>query len=142
MKTIKDLALALLNATLILIALCLFFVWQISNTAERVAGNFAQNLEVLAPLRGEVEGMRADLAGLRGDLAELQSVPGQTADAIEERIDALIARMDLVQGRMAELADTPERLMTTAIDRSAEHVAGTLNDLAGCTRPDMALPES
>lgn len=136
MKILKDLALALINATLILIAICLFFLWQISNTAERVSASFAENLEVLKPLKGEVQGVREELAGLRGDLAALQAVPGQATDKIEARMDALSARLDGVQGRMDQLAETPELMMTVAIDRTAEHLAATVKDLRGCTAPE------
>lgn len=136
MKTLKDLVVAMINATLILVAVCLFFLWQLSNTAERVSASFAQNLEVLEPLKTEVQAMKGEVAGLRGDLAEMQAVPGQAMDKVEARIESLNARLDGVQARMDQLAETPERLMTVAIDRSAEHLAGTVKDLRGCSAPE------
>ena len=136
-QTLKNLALALVNATLILIALCLFLLWQIGNTAERVAGSFAENLELLGPLRAEVAGLRDDLSGLRGDLAEIQAVPGQGMDAVEAQLDAVGARLDGVQARVNSLSEAPERLMTAAIDRSADRLAGGLEGLLSCARPEI-----
>ena len=37
-KTLKDLALALLNATLLLIALCLFLAWQVASKVDGMIG--------------------------------------------------------------------------------------------------------
>ena len=45
LKTLKNLALAMLNATLILIVLCLFLAWKVTDKAEPVAdehGTLAQ----------------------------------------------------------------------------------------------------
>ena len=62
-KVLKDLALALVNATLILVAVCLFLAWQLSRTVEGLLANAAGQLQVVEPLRARMAETRAELAG-------------------------------------------------------------------------------
>lgn len=139
-KTLKDLVLALLNATLILVAVCLFLAWKVSGTAERVVASFSQNLEVLKPMREEVQGVQQEIAGLRSDLADLRgsasAVPAAALNRLDQRVDTLNTKLETMQGNMAQLAEAPDRLMTAAVDRTIDGLAETAKDLRGCTAPD------
>ncbi|PSL20614.1 hypothetical protein [Shimia abyssi] len=146
-KTLKDLCLALINATLILIALCLFLLWQLSGTAKGIVADFAENLNVMQPLTDEVRGLRTDLAQLKADAAAFAQNPDRfpesTAQAIDIRLAALGTKLDGIQVAMSDLAQTPDRLMTTAIDRSTARLAQTAYDLRGCTSTGAAvIPET
>lgn len=140
MKIVKNLLLAMINATLILLALCLFLFWQVSNTAERIAGEFAGNLAVLEPVTQSVQGLNAEVVALRGDLSALMAGSGdlatQGSQQVQARISALQADLDQLQSTMDRIADTPDRLMVTAIDAASDKAANTLIELRGCQKPD------
>lgn len=136
MKILKDLFLAMLNATLLLIAVCLFLLWQLSKTTEDVAAAFAENLHVLEPVAEEIGGLRGDLAALRTELGTLGDTTGEAAGAktarIEARLDAFATRLDQVQTRIDNVAAEPERLMSIAVEAASKKAGQTLLGLRGC----------
>ena len=77
-KTLKDLLLAMLNATLILVALCLFLALTVVNQAHSPGQRpFAEHLHVLGPLRESVQETGEESCGVPvrpGRVA--RSVPG------------------------------------------------------------------
>lgn len=135
-KVLKDLALALLNATLILIALCLFLAWKTASTMDGLTETFAQNLQIVAPLRGDVQSMKEELSGLRQDLATLASQGGETSQVVLQRVQERVAAMDTrvteVQSRIQSLADTPEVLLNQVIETSADAFARSVSEIRGC----------
>lgn len=140
MKTIKDLLLALLNATLILVAICLFLLWQVSRSGERIAASFASGLTVLAPVEQSVEGLRADVTGLRNDLTALKDGKTEISVAAQARLEAAATRLNQalseIEGSMATLAATPETLTDYAIDQTATRIADQAQALLQCRKPD------
>ena len=142
-KIIKDLALALVNATLVLIAVCLFLAWRLGATVEGMTATFAQHLELLAPLRAEVATMTGEIAGLRGDIAALSSrtaeVSGARIAALEARIDGVSARLDATEGRFDQLVQAPgqmiDRVIETAMQTGATEFSRAVNDIRGCRKP-------
>ncbi|MGX9350642.1 hypothetical protein ACS3QZ_05540 [Shimia sp. W99] len=148
MKTLKDLFLAMINATLILVALCLFLLWQLSGTAKDIAGQFSENLQIVTPLEGEAQALRAEVAGLRTDLGALAQASGDRSQElrrdVEVRLALLDGKLDNLQTSLTRIADTPDRLMTVAIDETADRMIDGLHALRGCTALDdkAASPES
>ena len=69
LHTIWMLFLACLNATLVLIALCLWLAWSLAGRVDEATANLAQSAEQIAPLRLSIENATGELARLRGDLA-------------------------------------------------------------------------
>lgn len=140
MKTLKDLLIAMINATLILVAICLFFLWRLSGTAERVVASFAQNLQIVQPLETKVDGLRSQVANLRGDLAEISldssAVTAQAAERLQTRANALQLELEGINNSLARLADTPETLMQTALDDVATRISGRIGAVASCYAPD------
>lgn len=136
LKVLKDLALALLNATLILVALCLFLAWKTASTLDGLTETFAQNLQIVAPLRSDVQNMKEELSGLRQDLASLASQGGETGQIVlqrvQERVAAMDARVTEVQTRIQTLVDTPEILLDRAIETSADAFARSVSEIRGC----------
>lgn len=140
MKTVKNLLLAMVNATLILVALCLFLFWQVSNTAERIAGNFASNLDVLEPVTQSVQGLNAQVVALRSDLSALSAGSGDLAiqgnQQIQMRIAKLQSTLDDLQATIDKIANTPDRMMVTAVNAASDKAARTLLELRSCQKPE------
>ena len=136
MKVIKDLLLAMLNATLILVALCLFLAWQVSNSAGQVAERFAGAIVQISPLKDEAVAIRSEVVGLREDLANLRTLPSNlTASAqtaLEDRISALNARVEAIDTRIAELDQIPERAAIAAVDHAANRMNGFVSSYSSC----------
>ncbi|MFY2824824.1 hypothetical protein [Ruegeria sp. MALMAid1280] len=138
-KTLKDLLIALLNATLILVALCLFLGWKLASTVESITTVFEEKLEIVAPLKDEIRGVRGELAALRSDLTKLQA-DGAVTDIAEKvrlstalvTLDNLEARMQDSQARITEITEAPDTLISTAIEKSADVVADRIIAVRGC----------
>ncbi|WP_170399738.1 hypothetical protein [Ruegeria arenilitoris] len=138
-KTLKDLLLALLNATLILVALCLFLGWKLASTVEGITTVFEEKLQIIAPLKDEIRGVRGELAALRSDLTNLQT-DGSVTDIAEKvristalvTLDNLEARMQDSQARIAEITESPDKLINTAIEKSADVIADRVIAVRGC----------
>lgn len=138
-RTLKNLLLALLNATLILVALCLFLGWKLASTVEDVTTVFAEKVQIVAPLRTEIQGVRGELTALRSDLAALQvsditenSAAAQRISDTLTKLDALEQQMQTSQQRVAELMETPGLLFNTAIENSADVVVDRITAVRGC----------
>ncbi len=138
-KTFKDLLLALLNATLILVALCLFLGWKLASTVDGITDRFSETLETVAPLQEQAQGIRGELAALRSDLATIQ-LEGDTVDAATvERITATLDRLNAVeetlqatQARFADMAQSPDILIDQAINTTADAIADRVMSIRGC----------
>ena len=132
-KTLKDLALALLNATLILVALCLFLAWQVVSTARDVTDRLGEELAGMAPLRGAVLEVRDEVAGLRQDLAALRDGDSPALpEEIQARLDGLEGRLDGAAERLEALSGAPERLIDHTIETAADAAASRVMDIRGC----------
>jgi len=141
-KTLKDLGLAMVNATLILIVLCLFLAWKVTDKADQIAANFARNLVTVAPLREDIQGATAELAALRQDLAQLSTQPEQpdalrsaSLQRIEARVEKITKNMDSARQSVAHLSQAPTRLIDHAIDTAADRLTESVNDIRGCVAP-------
>ncbi len=136
MKTIKDLALALVNATLILLAVCLFLGWQVFAAAERTSGNLATAVETIRPLRADIAETRDELKGLRDDLAVIRtgnaSLESPAAQALEARVAALTGRMEQVDERIAEIGALRDTLFDQMLDAGTARLTRVAQDIRGC----------
>lgn len=138
-KTLKDLLLALLNATLILVALCLFLGWKLASTVEDVTSGLSEKLQVVTPLRDEAQGIREQLSGLRSDLARIQEdgLVSNTVVSLRmsntlDKLETIETKLQTVQTRFAELAESPDQLIDHAIETSADVVADRIIAILGC----------
>ncbi|WP_299910213.1 hypothetical protein [uncultured Paracoccus sp.] len=136
--TLRNLILALLNATLILVALCLWLAWRLTSEVHAVtadvAGELAQNLVPVQPLRDEVAALTGEVAGLRADLAAVRE-----GAALPEAVEQLGVAAEGLQARLAGLAEKTEAVTADPgllIDRAVAAAAGKLGDeaqeLIGC----------
>ncbi|MGI9368665.1 MAG: hypothetical protein ACR2O2_07475 [Ruegeria sp.] len=134
-----DLFLALVNATLILLALCLFLGWKLATTVDGITSNFAQNLQLVTPLTEQAKGIRGELAALRSDLTSLRTEGASLDPANSSKISAALNRLSeieeklgSVQTKMSELASSPQILVDHAIEKTADTVADRIIAVRGC----------
>lgn len=148
-RTIWNLILAVFNATLILLALCLFLALQLTHRAQEITDSFARNLVSLDPLRAEIGEMTSEVSGLRSDLRALREdssdLTSDAAQRITARLDKLEGRLDTAAQRIDGLISSPEKLVDQAIDRAAEEIKLGIGEWRRCTPADtlsLARPEA
>lgn len=143
LKTLKDLALAFVNATLVLVVLSLFLAWRLTLSVDGMVGNLAENLTIVGPLRADLQTMTREVAALRDDLDRLAGQTGNVSDralkAVNARLDQMQGRLDRDGARMDELAALPGRIVQdvieTALGTTADRLARTVRDIRQCTAP-------
>jgi len=140
MKLLKDLAVAMLNATLILLALCLFLAWKVGTTVNSVTATFAQNLITVEPLADEVRSAKSEIVALRQDIAAAMSSAGSLNDSarirLQSRTDQLETRIDAMSDAMQQLADLPTTMLDHALEKSAAEVVDGIQDIRDCKPPE------
>lgn len=146
LPALRDLALAMLNATLILIVLCLFLGLRLTDRLEDVRTELTSRLAVFAPLRADLQQMTGEIAGLRSDLSDLRQT-GElagtpAAQALNARIGALETRLEEISTGLGEIRTTvqaadidAEALVAHAAGTAAVEFAAGLGALAGCSLP-------
>lgn len=141
-KTLKDLLLAMINATLILVALCLVLALMLVSRANSVTETFAENLQIVGPLQENVKTTGAEIAALRADLAELKNQSGNVSSAamtrIQSRVDAIDIRLSNMQTSMQDLRGAPERLLDQAIQKAGDQAVASVTRIRGCVPADAA----
>lgn len=80
----------MLNATLILLALCLWLRWQLASTVHSAADAFAKGMTAIEPLTKNVEFLGSEVLALRGDIGAIQT----------STLDAQSASMQLLQSQL------------------------------------------
>ena len=139
-KTLKDLFLAMLNATLILVALCLVLALLVVNRANSLTATFAQNLSVVGPLQETVQETGSEIAALRADLATIGSQSEEVSSATMERLQARAAAMETrlqqMQDNLAELRNAPEQMIDHAIEKAGDEAVSSVARIRGCVPPE------
>lgn len=133
--TLKDLVLAMLNATLILLALTLFLGWKFLAAVDTARTGLTETLAEAAPLRSEVAAMRSDIRGLREEISLLANRASPDPSALREigqGMDRLEGRLDAAQGALNTLARQPEDLLFGAAQSAAGAFVDRLGALRGC----------
>ncbi|WP_425092659.1 hypothetical protein [Tropicimonas sp. S265A] len=138
--TLKNLALALLNATLLLLAVCLFLAWQLVQSFADISTQLTETLTGITPLRTDVQVLSAESAALRAELTALRDLERTgTADLSQgalARIAGLEARLTEIADRVDGITSAPETLMIAALDHALDRATGGLTKLADCKAPD------
>ncbi|WP_175392924.1 hypothetical protein [Leisingera sp. JC1] len=117
-KTLFELAKALLNATLILLALCLFLGWKLMAAAEGVTANAAAIADQVSPLRTAVSGLQEEAAALHSTVQD-----GTAAAASLTRLEARLAQ---VQASLADMRALPRQAAAEAARTGAAELAGRI----------------
>lgn len=134
-RSVGNLLLAFLNATLILAALCLWLAWEAFSAAERVSGQIEEAARTVLPLRAEIVAMTEEIVAARADLADLRAAGAADRETLERRIAGVEAELAALTAAVSELDADPEmlidRAVTSAFAGLGEAIAGILASLRG-----------
>ncbi|MBY6134346.1 hypothetical protein KUV61_00785 [Nocardioides marinus] len=119
-RILFDLLKACLNATLILLALCLFLGWKLLAATEGVSANAAEIAQQLQPLRDAVRNLQQDVAGLRNDIRTGDGPPPSA------RLARLEQQLSEVQDRLATIQTLPQQAAASAARAGASELAARL----------------
>lgn len=141
LTVLRDLLLAMLNATLILLAICLWLAWRLTSEVDDVARTVTENLQPLQPLREDISTLTDEVAGLRADLAAAGDRVAGAAPAsaaltrLATRAEALNARLAGLGERADAIAADPDQVFAQAAATAAAALGTELQQLAGCRAP-------
>lgn len=136
-KTLKDLLLALINATLILLAVCLFFAWNLARSVENIQDKFAHGIQAIQPLRNQAQSLQTELVELQDDLSNIQGIRTEDPEAQRELLAALTrlkqieTKLEETQSRLNDLAENPYQLIDYAITTSLDAVSLRIRSARG-----------
>jgi hypothetical protein len=140
-SAVKDLALALLNATLILVALCLWLAWSLASTVDDITDQMLSNLVDVRPIRDDIRNLTEELGGIRSDLEAIAEENGglasEAANRLSEKVGGIQDRVAEVRGRIDVLVDSPELVIDYAIDAAFDRAETAVNAIRSC-RPSEA----
>ena len=131
-RTLWSLLLAMLNATLILMALCLWLGWHVLSEARAITGRLTDSMTLLTPVTDEIAGLRAEVLALRGDLADMkgQDAGSATMTAFDDRLAKLDSRVTKTGDQIETMIADPGALIDRAVDRAALQIK---SGIAACT---------
>jgi hypothetical protein len=149
-SAVKDLALAFLNATLILIALCLWLAWSLASKVDDVTDQMLSNLVEMQPIRDEIGGLKEELVAMRSDLALIarqgDELSSEAAVRLSEKVGDIADRVAEARGRIDVLVDSPEIVIDYAIDAAFDRAERAALAIRSCSpspsgRLDETLPQ-
>jgi hypothetical protein len=136
-SAVKDLALALLNATLILIALCLWLAWSLASKVDDITDQMLPNLVEMQPIRDDIGNLKEQLGAVRADLAIIarqgDELASETADRLSEKVSAIEDRVAEVRSRIDLVVDSPEIVIDYAIDAAFDRAEEAAVAIRSCT---------
>ncbi|WP_027243992.1 hypothetical protein [Leisingera daeponensis] len=141
-RTVADLAKALLNATLILLALCLFLGWKLMAAASAVTANASQIASRVEPLHTAVTGLQGELASLRAALQDRPARDGAEAlsaarlDRVEERLNQLQANVAGIRQLPLQAAEQAARAGAAELSSRIISAVPLLRDSRACAQPE------
>lgn len=142
LKVLKDLFVAMLNATLILVAVCLILLVMLFTKVNSLTTQFAQNLQIVAPLQESIEETRAEVAGLRSDITALknssQDVSSLAMAQLQTRLESVDDRISKMDTSMTKLTQAPTLLVDHAIEQASDKFVDSVAQIRACTPPEVA----
>ncbi|MHA3979794.1 hypothetical protein ACW9UR_19125 [Halovulum sp. GXIMD14794] len=146
-RALAQLALAALNATLILIVLGLFFAWRLAVTAERITDqaitSAAAQVAQLSSVQEDLTGLKDQFAGLRADIEEVRLEGTESASEASERIaaklDEIEAQISEVSGQLGPAVEAisidPGILVDRAVETGMSEFGTWVAGMRGCDFP-------
>ena len=122
-KTLVDLFKALINATLLLLALCLFLGLKLTTSVEAVTANLANIADQVRPLKSELTTINSEIQQLRSGLS---ARPEPEIIAELKRLEMQLGR---IESQIAALADLPQDAIRTAAEAAAAKLAGEITEM-------------
>ena len=137
-KTILNLLKALLNATLLLLALCLFLGWQLLASARGVSENLGEISARFTPIYDQLQTMNTEITSL--NLALTQSEAPDSAE-MRFRLARLEEQLSRINAETEQMSELPAQVVTTAMEAAMQslsaEIATRLPRLQNCA-PDVA----
>lgn len=132
LKTLYELFKALLNATLILLALCLFWGWKLFSAVEGATENLGQISAGISSLGGEAQSLRDDLTAARATLANLREngTAATLAPEVTVSLNRLSDAIEGLQGKITDLSDQPGEILSKAAEAGASRFATEISTVA------------
>jgi hypothetical protein len=128
-RSARNLILALVNATLILVAMCLWLAWGALSSAERVAAQLGDAAQTVLPLRAEIVTLTGEIAATRTELSTLRSEGAGDRAALERRIAGVEAELARLTAAVTELGADPEALIDRAVTSAFDGLGATVSDI-------------
>lgn len=128
-KLILDLLKAMINATLLLLALCLFLGWKLMGTVQDVTGKVTAAVVQITPVQDRIQDLRLEVAGLRSDIVSRPEL------AVSSQLDTLDRRLAALQQELTQLRQLPAEIVHDAAQTGAAELAGQIARLTSCGSP-------
>lgn len=141
-QTIFDLLKALMNATLLLLALCLFLGWQLFASAREVTDRLGEISENLIPLHSQLQTVTQEVSLLRQALD--RSNPADSAE-IRKMLSLLEVQLADIKGKAQALQQLPAQLVSTSVESAIRSLSQEIDErlprLSSCSQKQTALLE-
>ncbi len=121
-KKVGNLLLALLNATLILAALCLWLAWRALSAAEGVAEQLTEVAGEITPVRAEIRELTEEIALVRSDLSETRTEL-TAARPLQDRLAGIETQLTQLNETVSVAISDPEALIDRAIHQAFAEIA-------------------
>ncbi len=146
-SALKNLVLALLNATIMLILLCLVFAYltarQINGLTDTMTTAFAENLITVEPVKEQLVLLNDNVTGLRSDVQAIRTATGAVRDekleAIQIRLDTMATNTADMRNKMRQITEEPDVIVGAAVSSAVGELTETLVALRGCA--PLSLPD-
>lgn len=126
--TLKDLLLSIINATLILVAVCLFLGVKITSNVVEITETIEAKIATIAPVGKRIEGLKQDIETLRGSVQQLRAQPVATLSG--EKLDEIIILLEQLDSRaanaeqaLASLSEMPQEVAVAAVDAAFDQLS-------------------
>jgi hypothetical protein len=139
-KSVGNLLLALLNATLILAALCLWLAWSALAAAERVSGQIEEAASTVLPLRTEIASLTEEVAAARIELATFRSDGASGVATLQQRMAGVEAELASLTDVVAALDANPEALIDRAVISAFDGLGAAVAEILTALRGGSAEP--
>ena len=126
-KTLKDLLMALLNATLILLALCLWLAWSVTDRLGEISDQFQLALgERINPVAAGLDEVNHSLERLEAEVTALAENPfsstRQEINDLTAELRKLNASLKEAGQVVSETSNIPERMARAAVQEVASAI--------------------
>lgn len=126
-KLIVEFTKAMLNATLLLLAICLFFAWKVTSSVNAATDRVATAVADVTPVQDRLTDLRDEIAALRTDIATRPEIE------ITTRMDMMNRRLDTLQQNLNGLQSLPADMIQQAAQAGAAELAGQIARMGNCS---------
>lgn len=134
---LKNLALACLNATLILVFLCVLTFYLAARKLDSISATFAQNLITLTPLTDEVSALNENLVSLKHDFENSQKDLGEHREEsslrLQARLEEIQTNIDLYKDKINGLSDGRTELIDHFVDKVSASIKTGIYEARQCS---------